>query len=179
MLDKLTFNKFKDHEIDVDHNNKIFSIFDECIEILLKNNIDFIVGGSIGLILNTNNIYRNIGDIDFHIKHTLIPNQILLFKKNDINPAERRLIGKNLFLKNNIIIECNFLILPYSKIIKNSKIINYKSYEIKLVSVKDILMGKELSIKNILPNDQNKNHLKRKQKYLNDIEFYSQYQDIQ
>ena len=175
MLDKLTYNKFKDYEIDVDHNNKIFSIFDECIEILLKNNIDFMVGGSIGLILNTNNIYRNIGDIDFNIKYLLSQFEINFFKKNKFVESQSRMFGKNLLLKNNIIVEYNFFILPYSKIIKNSKIINYKSYEIKLVSVKDIIMGKEISIKSILPDNQDEDHLKRKQKYLDDIEFYSRY----
>lgn len=156
--------KFKDYEIDTYHNNKIFSVFEECIDILLKNNIEFMVGGSIGLILNTNKIYRNIGDIDFNILNSLDPNQIDVFKKNNFSLLNFRKLGKNLLSKNNVVVEFNFLIIDYKSIFKNSKNFDYITSKINLLSVNDIFLGKKKSMQNEI-----------RQKDLDDMEFYSKY----
>jgi hypothetical protein len=165
MFDQLTYNKFKDYEIDVNHNNKIFSIFDECIEILLENNIDFLVTGSLALFLHTQKIYRTIGDIDFVIKNPLNMDQIYLMSKHNFILNNNK-IGINILYKKNNRVEFHFLPLKYNSLINNSKKINFNNLNISLVSIKDIFLCKKL---------QNIKYDNIKQKDIDDIEFYSRY----
>jgi len=157
--------QFKDYEIDHKKNNEIFLILQECCEILLTNNIDFLVTGSWALFLHTQKIYRTIGDIDFVIKNPLNMNQIYLMSKYNFILNNNK-IGINILYKKNNRVEFHFMPLKYNSLINNSKKINFNNLNINLVSIKDIFLCKKL---------QNIKYDNIKQKDIDDLEYYSKY----
>ena len=160
MITNLEIYKFKDWEVDINKISNLFNLFDECLKVLEENKIEYAITGSLGLILISNKIYRNIGDIDFVIKTPFFNEQIHKFLKKNffhISSDFRRVI----FEKNQIRIEFHTELQNINDGFMNNTKIKYQNYLIDIVPIQNIFLSKKM----LYPIDDRK-------KDLDDIEFY-------
>lgn len=161
MITNLEIYEFKDYKLDINKVNQIFNLFDECIQILEELHLEYAVTGSIGLILNTNKIYRYIKDIDFIILEPLYREQLSHFLKKGFEFRNVNFNTISLF-KNSILVEFHSKYIRLHDVIQNCKKISYQNYFINVLSVEDIFLAKK--IQGVI-----------RKKDIDDIEFFSQY----
>jgi diphthamide synthase (EF-2-diphthine--ammonia ligase) len=161
MIQNLEIHQFKEYTINFQKVNKIFNIFNECVETLEELHIEYAVTGSIGLILNTNKIYRYIKDIDFIILEPLYSEQLSHFLKKGF---EFRSVNFNTIslVKNFVLIEFHSKYIRLHDVIQNCKKINYNNYFLNILSIEDIFNAKKIQGP-------------IRQKDLDDIEFFSKF----
>jgi hypothetical protein len=159
---KIEKHKFKKYKIDPDKINLIFENFNECLEILEKNKIQFIVTGSVGLFLNTNKIYRNIGDIDFVLQKRPLLSEVYEFTSKGFKHIFETQEKINL-RKNGVHVEL-FYKIPHLKDIKKIK---YNNYMINYFSIEDIFLYKKITNHILKPKDKD------------DMDFYKKFIDNQ
>jgi hypothetical protein len=140
MLTNIEQYKYKKYKINSDKIISIFKLFDECLQILENNNIKYTITGSVGLLLNTNKIYRSIGDIDFVIEKRPTLLEIYEFTSRGFKHLFENNKKIN-FMKNGIYIEL-FYKLPTSN---NINKIKYKNRIINCFSVEDIFFYKKVT----------------------------------
>jgi hypothetical protein len=161
MIKNLEIVNFKNYEPNLDRIQRVFGVFDECIQTLETLRIEYAVTGSIGLILNTNKIYRSIKDVDFIVREPLYHEQLSFFLKNGFEYRDTT-FNTFMLIKNFVTIEFHSKYLRLSNVIINSKKIQYNTHFINVISIEDIFSAKKLQGK-------------LRQKDLEDIEFYSQF----
>jgi hypothetical protein len=140
MITNLEIRQFKDYKLNMDRVNIIFNLFDECIQTLEELHIEYAITGSIGLIFNTNKIYRYIKDIDFITVEPLYQEQLSHFLKKGFQFNSVNFNTLSLY-KNSILIEFHSKYIRLYDVIHNCKKINYKNYFINILSVEDIFLG--------------------------------------
>jgi hypothetical protein len=167
MLENLEICKFKDYEdINLINLKNIFNLFDECLNILEENNIEYIVTGSFALILISNKIYRNIKDIDFLVREPFFQKEMSLFlNKNFFHVSTT--FKCTVFEKKQTRIEFHTPVMLIDDVlVQNSKKISYKNYLIDCSSMENNFFSKQTLYDPKAPS--------RKKDY-DDMEFYKGY----
>jgi hypothetical protein len=161
----LDYIKYKHYLIDKNKINKIFSIFNECINILIDNKISYSVAGSIALILNTNKIYRNVKDIDIAIYEPFSIREVDCFRMHQfqcMGEGNRQNRGSTFYFNKNDI-NIDFFYQPIHK--EHEKFVNKIHYNNLIINVDPIEIVLEMK------HSRETLHLKDQ----HDIEFYTPY----
>jgi hypothetical protein len=154
---KFEQHHFNNYDLDIEQVQNIFSIFEECLNILNRLHLQYRVTGSIALILNTNKIYRTPKDIDFTITEPFTTYEINLLGNNGFY-YQHHDFNRFYFQKKSVVVEFHI----DNNVMNNINVLSYNGFLLETCLNKYVFEAKKRLYDN-------------RQKDIDDLLFYDKF----